>query len=193
VEDPAHRDDPARNWDVDALGCTLGVYYRVDASAVVDLQAALRDTGAVYVSATAHEGWDVAATRAPRRHADVPDIVHVARPRQPGVHAFALVGYDEEGFLVQNSWGPRWGAQGLARLPSRPGSAHGEDAWAFTLGVPGAAQAAARAREGAAPARAPRHWVPPSGGPAQARQALQRPPGAVGWTGRRTPCSASCA
>ena len=38
TEDPAHPDDPDRNWDVDALRTTLGVYYRVDVRSLVDMQ-----------------------------------------------------------------------------------------------------------------------------------------------------------
>ena len=34
-----------------------------------------------------------------------------------GGHAFAIVGYNEVGFLVQNSWGPEWGKGGFATLP----------------------------------------------------------------------------
>ena len=136
LEDTARRDAPDANWDVDALGCTLGVYYRVEAGSVVSLQAALRDTGAVYACGTVHEGWGVATSGLPGSHEELPTIAHVAEPRQPGVHAYALVGYDEAGFIVQNSWGARWGAGGFARLPYEAWVAHGEDAWVFTLGVP---------------------------------------------------------
>jgi hypothetical protein len=136
VEDPARRNDVRANWDLDALGCTLGVYYRVETGSVVSLQAALRDTGAVYVCSTVHEGWNVPAGPLARSWGELPTVAHVAEPRQPGVHAYALIGYDEAGFLVQNSWGGRWGAGGFARLPYEAWAAHGEDAWVFTLGVP---------------------------------------------------------
>jgi len=191
-------DTAAPGWDVDALDCTLGVYYRIDKNSVVDMQAALRDTGAVYASATVHEGWALQATKgaAPAgsvtRHAELPTIAHIARPKDAGVHAFALVGYDEEGFLVQNSWGPRWGAAGFARLPYEAWVAHGEDAWVFTLGVPrralhaGAAADAGGSAGSAEPVRrSPQHWVPPAGARgAASAQALQRAPGAVGLDGR---------
>ena len=135
-ENAADRNEARSNWDVDALRCTLGVYYRAEAGSVVCLQAALRDTGAVYVCGTVHEGWAVAAGPLARSHAELPTITHVAEPRQAGLHAYALVGYDEAGFIVQNSWGARWGAGGYARLPYEAWVAHGEDAWVFTLGVP---------------------------------------------------------
>ncbi|MFM7533039.1 MAG: C1 family peptidase, partial [Rubrivivax sp.] len=177
VEDAARRDEAERNWDVAALGCTLGVYYRIEVASVVSLQAALRDTGAVYVCSTVHEGWALPPSPLPDTHAALPTIAHVVEPRQPGTHAYALVGYDEVGFIVQNSWGTRWGAGGFARLPYEAWVAHGEDAWVFTLGVPRRAASAdpgpdvaARAVGGAAAAaaRSPRHRLPLT-------EALRRP------------------
>ena len=37
--------------------------------------------------------------------------------RADGGHAVAIVGYAEQGFIIQNSWGPGWGAGGFALLP----------------------------------------------------------------------------
>jgi hypothetical protein len=159
LEHAADRDDPLANWDVDALGCTLGVYYRVEAGSVVCLQAALRDTGAVYACGTVHEGWAVATGPLAGSHAELPAIAHIPEPRQPGVHAYALVGYDEAGFIVQNSWGTRWGAGGYARLPYEAWVAHGEDAWVFTLGVPRRARPGVRSKV----ARSPRHRLATAG------------------------------
>lgn len=34
-----------------------------------------------------------------------------------GGHAVTCVGYDEEGFIIQNSWGPSWGYSGYCKLP----------------------------------------------------------------------------
>ncbi len=49
---------PKQGWERDAATRPLGVYYRVDKASVVDLQAALNDVGAVFVSANVHDGWD---------------------------------------------------------------------------------------------------------------------------------------
>ena len=156
LEDPAQPNDPDRNWDVDALACTLGVYYRVDMRSVVDLQAAIRQNGAVYVSATVHEGWAVSARKTLRGHADLVRIKPVAQPKKAGGHAFALVGYNEHGFVVQNSWGKSWGSYGFALLPYEDWVMHGTDAWVFTLGVP-----SHRAASGQTPvSRSPRFLVP---------------------------------
>jgi hypothetical protein len=127
--------DPA--WAADAVTRPLGVYYRIDKRSIVDLQAAIQQIGAAYVSARVHDGWDrVPEAPAPRSHADLPVIPPAQDPKKHGGHAFALVGYNEHGFIVQNSWGPDWGAGGFAVMPYRDWVAAGTDAWAVALGVP---------------------------------------------------------
>jgi hypothetical protein len=128
---------PAEGWDVDAVSRPLGVYYRIERKSVVDVQAAIQQIGAVYVSARAHDGWDRVPDvgKAPRSHADLP-LIPPARSRKTGGHAFALVGYNERGFIVQNSWGEGWGARGFAVLSYADWVAYGTDAWACALGVP---------------------------------------------------------
>ncbi|MCO5975496.1 C1 family peptidase [Ideonella oryzae] len=182
TEDPARPDDPDRNWDVDALRTTLGVYYRVDVRSVVDMQAAIRQVGALYVSGTVHEGWAVPTGKRLRGHADLVAIQAVAQPKEPGGHAFALVGYNERGFVVQNSWGPDWGSKGFALLPYADWVNHGSDAWVFTLGVPAqlapATAPRGRGKAQAAVARSPRFLLPsPSAGD---RAGTERPAGLVG-------------
>ncbi|MBK7951618.1 MAG: C1 family peptidase [Deltaproteobacteria bacterium] len=83
----------------DALAVRLGAYYRI-LPRRTDVHAALGEVGAVFASAAVHAGWQ--------------DPVGGIIPFDPaadeeGGHAFALVGYTEHGFLVQNSWGPDWG------------------------------------------------------------------------------------
>lgn len=173
LEDPAQPNDPDRNWDVDALACTLGVYYRVDMRSVVDMQAAIRQNGALYVSATVHEGWAVPTRKQLRGHADLVRIRPVAQPKEAGGHAFALVGYNEQGFVVQNSWGKGWGSYGFALLPYEDWVMHGTDAWVFTLGVP-----SHRAVSGKQPvSRSPRFLVP--FGSAMSAGAPDRPAGLI--------------
>ena len=129
---------PAEGWDVDAVTRPLGVYYRLNRKSVVDMQAAIQQIGALYVSARAHDGWDRVPEvgQAPRAHGDLPLIAAAADPKKTGGHAFALVGYNERGFVVQNSWGQAWGARGFAVLPYADWVAYGTDAWACALGVP---------------------------------------------------------
>lgn len=125
---------PAAGWDDDATTRTLGVYYRVDKKSIVDLQAAIYEIGAIYVSADVHGGWTLDASPMPASHDGLPRIPPMAR--KTGGHAFALVGYNERGFVVQNSWGTGWGASGFAILGYEDWASHGTDAWAVALGVP---------------------------------------------------------
>lgn len=84
----------------DALAVRLGAYYRI-LPRRSDVHAALCEVGAIFASAAVHAGWQ--------------DPVGGVIPFDPaadeeeGGHAFAIVGYTSEGFLVQNSWGPGWG------------------------------------------------------------------------------------
>lgn len=128
---------PAPDWFREATGRPLGVYYRIERKSVVDLQAAIQEIGAIYVSARVHDGWDKVETRgAPQSHADLPEVAPRSAQSATGGHAFALVGYNEAGFIVQNSWGTGWGASGFAVLPYSDWIRHGTDAWACALGVP---------------------------------------------------------
>ena len=125
---------PQPGWDEDATKRALGVYYRVDKRSVVDMQAAIYEIGAVYVSADVHDGWTLDATPMPANHDKLPRIERQAQ--KTGGHAFALVGYNEHGFVVQNSWGTDWGASGFAILSYEDWVTNGTDAWAVALGVP---------------------------------------------------------
>jgi hypothetical protein len=130
---------PLPTWQRDAAQRPLGVYYRVARESIVDLQAAIADIGAVYVSGNAHDGWDALSNTkhaAPKRHDDLPDIAPMKDAKSAGGHAFALVGYNERGFVVQNSWGTAWGASGFAVLPYDDWIVNATDAWACGLGVP---------------------------------------------------------
>ena len=131
---------PDAQWQADAARRPLGVYYRINRNSIVDLQAAIAEIGAVYVSADAHDGWDALARTEsgppPQRHSDLPTVAPITDKKSKGGHAFALVGYDDRGFVLQNSWGPTWGACGFAILPYDDWVVNGTDAWACALGVP---------------------------------------------------------
>ena len=85
----------------DARLTSLGAYYRLRPH-LPDYHAAISETGVLYVSAAVHDGWDHPAQG------------RIAPAQGANLHAFAVVGYDSEGFWVQNSWGPGWGSAGLA-------------------------------------------------------------------------------
>ena len=107
----------------DARETTLGAYYRLRPS-LPDYHAAISETGVIYASAAVHAGWDK----------PIKGRIDLRVGAQ--LHAFAIVGYDAEGFWVQNSWGKGWGAGGLAHWSYRDWAANIEDAWVLQLAVP---------------------------------------------------------
>ena len=96
----------------------LGVYYRVELASITDMQAAIQSTGAVYVSAYTHPGWDTVkeTTRPPANHGALPVIDFDGRPSKIDGHAFALVSFNARGLVLQNSWGHDFGVGGFAVL-----------------------------------------------------------------------------
>jgi hypothetical protein len=149
---------PTDGWDFDALSRPLGVYYRIDRKSVVDIQAAIYQTGAVYVSASVHGGWDVVkSARRELTHDTLPTIAFGPKSKIGGGHAFALVGYNERGFVVQNSWGLAWGASGFAVMTYEDWVENGTDAWVVSIGAPVSSGVRGSAR--AAASASPRHFV----------------------------------
>ncbi len=149
---------PKDGWDVDALARPLGVYYRIDRKSVVDIQAAIFQTGAVYVSASVHSGWDmVKGKRSELKHTTLPVIDFGPKSKATGGHAFALVGYNDKGFVIQNSWGVGWGAAGFAVMTYEDWVENGTDAWVVSIGAPvsSGVRGSARAQASASP----RHYV----------------------------------
>jgi predicted alpha/beta hydrolase family esterase len=95
---------------------------------LVAMHAALAEVRVLYATASVHTGWD-----------DVQDdgvIPYGPKSRIVGGHAFAVVGYDADGFWLQNSWGATWGAQGFARISYDDWLANGSDVWVARLGAP---------------------------------------------------------
>jgi hypothetical protein len=134
------KSNPARyGFATRATENTLGVYYRVDVKSITDMQAAVAQHGAVFVSAFTHGGWDELpiSRKAVKSHADLPVIAFDGKPSKDGGHAFAVVGFNREGFLIQNSWGEGWGSGGFAVLSYLDWLANAMDAWVVSLGVPG--------------------------------------------------------
>lgn len=129
---------PQAGWKEDAAGRQLGVYYRIEKDSIRDMQAAIQEVGGVYCSAKVHDGWSV--PKLPRkkalRHADLPVIRWNSGINMRGGHAFALVGYSPQGFVIQNSWGTEWGLSGFAILTYEDWLANSSDAWVAVMGAP---------------------------------------------------------
>lgn len=106
----------------DARLTALGAYFRLRPT-LSDYHAALNETGVIYASASVHRGWDD------------PKGGEIAPQAGTALHAFAIVGYDDRGFWIQNSWGPKWGKRGLAHWQYRDWAANIEDAWVLQLAV----------------------------------------------------------
>jgi len=46
-----------------------------------------------------------------------------------------MVGYNQDGFIIHNSWGTGWGTKGRAVLPYEDWLDHAMDCWVAQLGV----------------------------------------------------------
>ena len=119
-----------------------GAYYRVKHRQVRDMHAALNEVGIVYATLMVHRGWDEPGPETSTvryvesgtlRDRDFPVIKR--QGRADSGHAIAVVGYTSEGFIIQNSWGPEWGAGGFALLPYEDWLLHATDVWVAQLGV----------------------------------------------------------
>lgn len=104
----------------------LGAYFRVNHKDIVAMHSALAEVGILYATAMVHEGWNSV-----RADGIVPqsDVI-------TGGHAFAIVGYTEMGFWIQNSWGPDWGKGGMCLVSYDDWLANGTDVWVARLGAP---------------------------------------------------------
>ncbi|RMG92018.1 MAG: peptidase C1, partial [Candidatus Dadabacteria bacterium] len=100
--------------------------YRVNHHDIAALHAALAEVGILYATARVHTGW----------YEPGDDGVIPWRPDRVGGHAFAIVGYDERGFWIQNSWGAGWGQGGLALVTYDDWFENAMDVWVARLGAP---------------------------------------------------------
>ncbi|MGH1427332.1 MAG: C1 family peptidase [Arenicella sp.] len=121
-----------------ARNVSLGAYYRLRPN-IIDYHSAINEVGAIVVSANIHSGWS-----SPKE-----GYIQTSN-RIEGGHAFAIVGYDADGFIIQNSWGDTWGGLankndsektpekigGLAHWSYEDWSKNIIDAWVLRLAVP---------------------------------------------------------
>jgi hypothetical protein len=138
VDVPPAPQEAEDDWWLDAVRRPLGAYYRIDIRQISDIHAALNEAGIVYASVDTHVGWDAGAKVSPakRRPTTFGGLFVIPHRRgSAGGHAIALVGYDERGFLVQNSWGTEWGSYGFGLLTYDDWLSNAMDCWVAQLGV----------------------------------------------------------
>lgn len=135
---PAHLDDERAK---SALEVPAGAYYRVMHRQVRDMHAALNETGILFATLMVHDGWqeldkDNFKTYKVDNGKSIRLPVIQRKDRAEDGHAIAIVGYTRDGFIIQNSWGEKWGNKGFALLPYEDWMLHSSDCWVVQLGVP---------------------------------------------------------
>jgi len=121
-------------WQADAAKRPLGSYYRIEKDSVADIQSAIFEVGAVFASAEVHAGWEHVHSN---KSFPVIQRGDAFDPNSDydGAHAFAIIGYEPRGFIIQNSWGVSWGFNGFAILPYDDWVDGGMDVWVTALGA----------------------------------------------------------
>ena len=110
----------------------LGRYFRVNHKDLNAMQTAIAEANVLFATAIGHSGWDVERNGNLGRNGE---IKFVNEETNSG-HAFVIVGYDEHGFWIQNSWGTTWGLDGYGHLSYTDWLKNGLDVWVARLGVP---------------------------------------------------------
>lgn len=110
----------------DGLRRPLGAYFRVNHRDLVAMHSAIAEVGILYATGMVHDGWMAVSKSG----------VIEATAFPLGGHAFAIVGYEERGFWIQNSWGKKWGRSGYALITYDDWMKNGTDVWAARVGAP---------------------------------------------------------
>jgi hypothetical protein len=129
---PKSPKNPKQDWWLDAVRRPLGAYYRLDPRAVTDMHVALNEVGILYVTAACHSGWEEGLG------VKVQGLWHIPQQKATpadGGHAFVIIGYNQDGFIIQNSWGTKWGSGGRALLSYEDWLDNAMDCWVAQLGV----------------------------------------------------------
>lgn len=138
LEMPRATSQPGEDWWLDAVKRPMGAYYRISPENIRDMHVALAEVRALVASAFTHANWDLLLgeepSPPPTSASQLPVIAPGQGARDQG-HAFAIVGYTQAGFVIQNSWGPNWGRGGFAVLPYADWLENAMDCWVVQLGV----------------------------------------------------------
>jgi hypothetical protein len=143
---PPHLKGPehfTQSIEDDAQATPGGAFYRVMHRQVRDVHAALNEVGILYLTLMVHRGWFRPGPKTVEityflqgvgRKLTFPIIQR--QGEADGGHAVAIVGYTDQGLIIQNSWGKSWGLNGFALLPYEDYLLHATDVWVAQLGVP---------------------------------------------------------
>jgi len=113
---------PINEPESEAKNYKIGGYARVDDLSFEGLKKAIYINGALLAGFTgSNEGWQSAYIRPPKRG------------EKKWGHAVALIGYNKDYIIGQNSWGEKWGDKGLFYVPRNylP-----FEAWAILVDLP---------------------------------------------------------
>jgi hypothetical protein len=119
-----------------------GAFFRVTHREIRDMHAAIAEVGALYMTLMVHPGWQNPSGKVKIDFTSNGEALSVSLPvikrkeRAESGHAVAIIGYTEEGFIIQNSWGEDWGNGGYALLPYEDYLLHAIDVWVAQVGVP---------------------------------------------------------
>lgn len=115
----------------EARHAVLGAYYRVRPQ-LTDMHCAISESRVLVVTARIHDGWH----KPDGNNAIAFDPLNQKGSKKPKYHAFVVIGYTKQGFLVQNSWGDKWGEGGVAVWSYEDWSRNVADVWALRLAAP---------------------------------------------------------
>ncbi|MEG9432810.1 C1 family peptidase [Terriglobus sp. ADX1] len=132
---PDPQKNPTEDWWQDSAKRPLGAYYRIDNQSITDMQSALNEVGAIYASAACHQGWETWKKGAKVSKEGYWTIPYQKATAADGGHAFAILGYTKDGFIIQNSWDVSWATKGRAILTYQDWLDNAMDCWVGQLGV----------------------------------------------------------
>ncbi len=118
----------------EARRCPAGAYYRVRPD-IAHVHAAINEVGILFCSAQVHKGWD-RLTNYDNSGVFDRQIPWRTSYKNDGGHAFAVVGYNEDGLWIVNSWGPDWGVDGVALWSYPDWQQNVSDMWVVQPGLP---------------------------------------------------------
>ena len=106
---------PPIDCDVDAINYKIKGYQRVNG--VDEIKNALKINHPVLIGMKLYESFDTKMTAID----GIIPVPNITKEKYLGSHCMLIVGYDDNknggSFIIQNSWGPKWGDRGHCYVP----------------------------------------------------------------------------